>query len=87
VPDRPAATGTGSGVAVQVSLTVQSVRDVLAVPISALLALVGGGYGVEVVGPSGVHHLVGVTTGTFTGAQVQVTGTGIDAGTKVVVAQ
>jgi hypothetical protein len=87
VPDRAAATGTGSGVAVQVSLSVQSARDVLAVPISALLALAGGGYGVEVVGPAGVHHLVGVTTGIFTGSQVQVTGTGIAAGTTVVVAQ
>jgi hypothetical protein len=52
-----------------------------------LLALAGGGYGVDVVGPPGVHHLVGVTTGIFTGSQVQVTGTGITAGTKVVVAQ
>lgn len=86
-PDHPAATGQGSGIAVQVSLTVQSARDVLAVPISALLALAGGGYGVEVVGPTGAHHLVGVTTGVFTGTQVQVAGEGIEAGTKVVVAQ
>jgi hypothetical protein len=86
-PDRPAETGTASGVAVQVSLTTQSATDVLAVPISALLALAGGGYGVEVVGPTGAHHLVGVTTGIFTGSQVQITGTGVDAGAKVVVAQ
>jgi Putative peptidoglycan binding domain len=86
-PDRPADTGTASGVPVQVSLTTQSATDVLAVPISALLALTGGGYGVEVVGPSGVHHLVGVTTGIFTGSQVQITGAGVDAGAKVVVAQ
>jgi hypothetical protein len=86
-PDRPGDTGTASGVAVQVSLTTQSATDVLAVPISALLALAGGGYGVEVLGPSGAHHLVGVTTGIFTGSQVQVTGTGLDVGTKVVVAQ
>ena len=62
-------------------------RDVLAVPVSALLALAGGGYGVEVVAPSGAHHLVGVTTGLFAGGQVQVSGAGITAGTKVVVAQ
>jgi hypothetical protein len=86
-PNRPADTGTASGVPVQVSLTTQSATDVLAVPISALLALAGGGYGVEVVEPSGVHHLLGVTTGIFTGSQVQVTGAGIDAGAKVVVAQ
>ena len=86
-PSRPATTGTGSEVAVQVSLTVQSVRHVLAVPVSALLALSGGGYGVEVVTGSGRHHLVGVTAGTFAGGLVQVSGPGIAAGTKVVVAQ
>jgi peptidoglycan hydrolase-like protein with peptidoglycan-binding domain len=86
-PSRPAATGTGSDVAVQVSLTVQSVRHVLAVPVSALLALSGGGYGIEVVTTAGRHHLVGVTTGTFAGGLVQVSGAGIAAGTTVVVAQ
>ena len=86
-PDNPAATGTGSGIAVQVSLTSQSVANVLAVPISALLALAGGGYGLEVITSSGHHELVGVTTGVFTGSQVQVSGSGIKAGLKVAVAQ
>jgi hypothetical protein len=86
-PNDPAATGTGSGTAVQVSLTSQSVANVLAVPIPALLALAGGGYGLEVITPSGHHELVGVTTGTFTGSQVQVFGPGIKAGVKVAVAQ
>jgi peptidoglycan hydrolase-like protein with peptidoglycan-binding domain len=86
-PDRPRATGTGTGVPVQVSLTIESARDVLAVPISALLALAGGGYGLEVVTPSGAHRLVGVTTGIFAGGRVQVSGTGIAPGVKVVVAQ
>jgi hypothetical protein len=86
-PDDPSATGTGAAVPIQVSLTTQSVSDVLAVPISALLALAGGGYGVEVVGTAGVHHLVGVSTGIFTGSRVQISGSGIDVGTKVVVAQ
>jgi peptidoglycan hydrolase-like protein with peptidoglycan-binding domain len=86
-PSRPAATGTGSGVAVQVSLTIRSVRHVTAVPVSALLALSGGGYGIEVVTRAGEHRLVGVTAGTFAGGLVQVSGAGIVAGTKVVVAQ
>ena len=86
-PSRPRATGTGTGIAVQVSLTVESVRHILAVPVSALLALSGGGYGIEVVTAAGRHHLVGVTAGTFAGGLVQVTGPGIAAGTKVVVAQ
>jgi peptidoglycan hydrolase-like protein with peptidoglycan-binding domain len=86
-PGRPAATGTGTAVSVQVSLTIQSVRGVLAVPVSALVAVVGGGYGLEIVTPSGAHRLVAVTTGIFAGGRVQVSGSGIAAGTKVVVAQ
>jgi peptidoglycan hydrolase-like protein with peptidoglycan-binding domain len=86
-PTDAAATGPGSGVAVQVSLTTQSVSGVLALPVSALLALSGGGYGVEVVTASGLHHLVAVTTGVFAGGRVQVSGAGIASGTKVVVAQ
>ncbi|HEU5416083.1 MAG TPA: peptidoglycan-binding protein [Streptosporangiaceae bacterium] len=86
-PRRPAATGTSSGVPVQVALTVQSARHVLAVPVSALLALAGGGYGLEIERPGGGHHLVGVTTGLFAGGRVQVSGAGIRAGTTVVVAQ
>jgi uncharacterized membrane protein YgcG len=86
-PNHPAATGTGTGVAVQVSLTTSAARDVLAVPISALLALSGGGYGLEVVEPSGTHHLVAVTTGTFTATKVEVSGRGVLPGLRVVVAQ
>jgi peptidoglycan hydrolase-like protein with peptidoglycan-binding domain len=81
------ATGTGVNVQVQVSLAVQSARGVLAVPVSALLALAGGGYGLEVVTPSGAHRLVGVDAGLFASGQVQVSGPGVTAGTRVVVAQ
>jgi peptidoglycan hydrolase-like protein with peptidoglycan-binding domain len=86
-PDRPGATGTGGGVPVQVSLATQSVSGVLAVPVTALLALAGGGYGVEIVTGQGTDRLVGVQTGIFAGGQVAITGPGIAAGTKVVVAQ
>jgi hypothetical protein len=86
-PDDPAATGVGSGIGVQVSLTVQQVHDVPALPVSALVALAGGGYGVEVVTPAGLHRLVGVRTGVFAGGLVQVTGGAIGVGTRVVVAQ
>jgi peptidoglycan hydrolase-like protein with peptidoglycan-binding domain len=86
-PLQPGATGTRMNVQVQVALAVQSAWGVLAVPVSALLALAGGGYGLEVVAPSGARHLVGVTAGLFASGQVQVSGPGITAGTKVVVAQ
>ena len=83
----PRRTGTASGVPVQVSLTTHVASGVLAVPVSALLALSGGGYGLEVVEPSGAHRLVGVRTGVFAGSLVQVSGPRIAAGTSVVVAQ
>ena len=86
-PAHPRRTGTASGVPVQVALTTHTARGVLAVPVSALLALSGGGYGLEVVEPSGAHRLVGVHTGVFAGSQVQVSGPQIAAGTTVVVAQ
>jgi len=86
-PARPRRTGTASGVPVQVSLTTHAADGVLAVPVSALLALSGGGYGLEVVEPSGAHRLVGVHTGVFAGSQVQVSGPQIAAGTTVAVAQ
>jgi multidrug efflux pump subunit AcrA (membrane-fusion protein) len=74
---------------VTVNITSKSVQQVLAVPTTALLALAGGGYVVEVVDPDGVHHLVGVTTGLFDdqAGLVQVSGSGLAAGQKVVVAQ
>ena len=57
------------------------------VPVDALLALAGGGYALEEIGPGGVHHLVSVSTGLFDDADglVQVTGSGLAAGQRVVV--
>jgi hypothetical protein len=86
-PDQPAATGSASGVPVQVSLSIQSVHGVLAVPVTALLALRAGHFGVEIVTPSGAHRVVPVTAGIFAGGRVQVSGPGISAGEKVVVSQ
>jgi hypothetical protein len=68
--------------AVLVHVTTQTVQGVLAVPVDALLALSGGGEGVEVV--SGAHHqVVTVRTGVFTGTQVEVSGGGLSAGEQV----
>ncbi len=71
---------------VTVAITTASVRNVLVVPVTALLARSGGGYAVEVTGP-GRHHLVAVTPGLFDDAAglVQVTGAGLAAGQHVVV--
>jgi hypothetical protein len=72
---------------VQVQITTASVRHALVVPVDALLALAGGGYAVEAVGPGGVHHLVRVTLGLFDDADglVQVRGSGVFVGQRVVV--
>lgn len=71
----------------QVSLVSETVTDVLAVPVNALLALAGGGYAVEVVDKGGKHRLVPVTTGLFDddGGLVEVSGRGLSAGQNVVV--
>ncbi len=85
--DRPAATGRLDQAPVDVSITTASVSNVLAVPVNALLALANGGYAVEEVEPTGVHQLVGVSVGLIDDAagMVQVSGTGLAAGQRVVV--
>jgi len=67
---------------VNVNITTQRADNVLAVPVNALLALAGGGYGVDVVS-GGTTHLVGVTTGLYSDTMVQVSGPGIAAGERV----
>jgi hypothetical protein len=72
---------------VEVAITNQTVHNVLAVPVSALVALAGGGYAVEVVAGDGTHHLVQVRPGLFDDAagMVQVSGSGLAVGQRVVV--
>jgi hypothetical protein len=67
---------------VNVNVTTQRADNVLAVPVTALLALAGGGYGVDVVTGT-TSHLVGVTTGLYSNTLVQISGSGITAGTRV----
>ena len=64
-----------------------SVENALVVPVNTLLALAGGGYAVEVVNTAGVHRLVPITLGLFDDAEglVQVSGSGVRAGQRVVV--
>jgi hypothetical protein len=85
IPTNPAATGSLDQAPVQVAITTASVHDALSVPVTALLALAGGGYAVEVVDTAGVHRLVPVTSGLFDDAAglVQVTGSGLSAGQHV----
>jgi hypothetical protein len=73
---------------VTVNITNGTADDVLAVPTTALLALAGGGYAVEVVAADRTHQLVPVTTGIFDdqAGMVQVSGAGLASGQNVVAA-
>ena len=83
----PRAAGSLNQAPVMVTITTGSVSDALVVPVDALLAQAGGGYAVEVAGAGGGHRLVAVTPGMFDDAAglVQVTGTALTAGQRVVV--
>ncbi|MEV3874435.1 peptidoglycan-binding protein [Streptomyces sp. NPDC049906] len=87
-PTDPGATRLLDRAPVEVSIVSASVEDVLSVPVRALLARQGGGHAVELVRPDGEHRLVPVETGLFDAAagRVQVTGRGLAAGQRVVVA-
>jgi len=82
----PAAAGNLDQAPVNVNIVTAQARDVLAVPVSALVALAGGGYAVEVTRGSGSHatrQLIPVRTGLFSDTLVQVSGAAITAGLEV----
>lgn len=64
---------------VQVRFTTSTRHGVLAVPVTALVALHEGGYALQRTDGT----LVAVTTGLFAGGQVEVSGTGVTAGMRV----
>jgi peptidoglycan hydrolase-like protein with peptidoglycan-binding domain len=73
------------GAPVIVSLERSRAKNVLAVPVEALLALKGGGSAVEQVSADGTTSLVAAATGTFADGYVEVEGKSIRVGMKVVV--
>ncbi|MEV8318412.1 peptidoglycan-binding protein [Streptomyces sp. NPDC059900] len=77
--------GNYQAASVDVTLKSESRKDVLAVPVSALVAKDGGGYALEVLkssAPNGVEY-VPVKLGMFADSMVEVSGTGISEGTVV----
>ena len=74
--------GTLDQAPVDVKLVAEQRKDVLTVPVAALLALAEGGYGVEVV-DGGSERVVAVETGMFANGRVEVSGGGLNPGTKV----
>ena len=83
---RPSAAGTLDQAPVTVDITTATVKNALAVPVTALVARSPGGYVVEVVGPGNSRRWVPVTTGVFDDGSglVQVTGA-LSPGQRVVV--
>lgn len=71
---------------VDVHVAASAARGVLAVPVTALLALSEGGYAVEVV-ESGRRRLVGVELGSYADGLVEVRAAGLKPGMSVVVAE
>lgn len=85
-PDDPAAADGVDSATVAVAVERSRDEGVLAVPVTALLALAEGGYAVQVVDPAAPqgHRLVAVQVGTFADEKVAVTGAGIEEGVRVV---
>ncbi|MFD7656478.1 peptidoglycan-binding protein [Actinosynnema sp. NPDC059797] len=83
IDDQGAVAGVDSG-SVQVTVVTETAGNVLAVPVTALLALDEGGYALQVVSDDGGTRLVGVRTGMFAGGLVEVVGDGLVEGTRVV---
>lgn len=71
---------------VNVDLVSEERKDVLAVPVTALLALTAGGFGVEIVAGN-TTRIVPVNTGMFAASRVEVSGKSIAEGVTVGVAK
>jgi peptidoglycan hydrolase-like protein with peptidoglycan-binding domain len=83
--DDSASASAWDSASVNVEIVRQKKEDVLAVPVTALLALAEGGYAVEVADPAtGATRLVRVRPGLQAGDQVEVTGE-LSVGDEVVV--
>ena len=78
----PAAAGGLDQAPVTVNVTDRTVNNVLAVPVTALVALAGGGYAVWVDADAS-RHLVPVTPGLYATTLVEVTGSALTAGDLV----
>lgn len=83
--DEPAVAAGLDEAPVSVDVITEEAADVLAVPVSALVALSEGGYAVEVVDSDGSTSLVQVEGGMFADGLVEISGIGISEGTTVVV--
>ncbi|MFF4425988.1 peptidoglycan-binding protein [Streptomyces sp. NPDC001549] len=80
--DKPAEVSAPDQSPVSVGLTGETRKGVLSVPVNALLALAGGGFGVQVV-EDGRAREVPVELGMFGNGRVEVTGDALEEGMQV----
>lgn len=80
--DKPDRVKAVDGSPATVQLTGETRRNVLSVPVSALLALAGGWFGVQVV-ENGRTREVKVTLGMFAQGRVEISGSGLHVGMRV----
>jgi peptidoglycan hydrolase-like protein with peptidoglycan-binding domain len=80
--DDPSAVTALDQAPVEVNITSRTANGVLAVPITALVALAGGGYGLYLL-DGGTRRLVGVTPGLFSETLVEVSGGDLREGATV----
>ncbi len=83
--DDPAAAGDLDEAPVEVSVVTDSVSDVIAVPVTALLALLEGGYAVEAENADGTTTLVEVEPGFYADGLVELLDAPVQPGDRVVV--
>jgi peptidoglycan hydrolase-like protein with peptidoglycan-binding domain len=83
--DDPGAAGSLQQANVTVEFPSEKRENVLSVPVGALIALDGNRFGVEVIRKDGRVERIPVTTGLFAAGRVEISGSGIQAGEKVVV--
>lgn len=84
-PDDTSALEGTQEASVSLGLTSETRKNVLSVPLSALVALSADQFGVEIVDDNGEVRRVPVTVGLFAGDRVEISGDGIAEGQRVVV--
>jgi hypothetical protein len=82
--DDPDAVAAYDQAPVTVAAVVDTREDVLVVPVTAIVALLEGGYAVEVVGDDGSRRYVAVDLGLFDGGDVEIMGDVAEGDTVVV---
>lgn len=82
-PTQPGSLAHLDGATVTTSLTTATADNVLAVPVDSLVALAGGGYGVE-IDDAGARRYVAVTPGLYADTLVAISGNGLAPGMNVV---